>query len=122
MRWWLRGRCTSWQCATICCHECRRPICRRSRLKNRRRNLRRGRRVLILRALPVLVIHDEEISSLAFTRRQFLRRSAVAVAGAGLIRSPLASGATAEILKGPAKKVLVLGAGMAGLVAAYELT
>ncbi|HXQ74726.1 MAG TPA: FAD-dependent oxidoreductase [Pyrinomonadaceae bacterium] len=56
------------------------------------------------------------------TRRQFLRRSAIAVAGAGLVNSPLAHGATAVILKGPAKKVLVLGAGMAGLVAAYELT
>ena len=55
-----------------------------------------------------------------------MRRSAVAVAGASLIRSPLSSalprGVTAEIVKGPAKRVLVLGAGMAGLVAAYELT
>jgi monoamine oxidase len=59
---------------------------------------------------------------LALTRRQFLRRSAVAVAGAGLVRSPLGGRVTAEIVKGPAKKVLVLGAGMAGLVAAYELT
>ena len=63
---------------------------------------------------------------MALTRRQFLRRSAVAVAGASLIRSPLSSalprGVTAEIVKGPAKRVLVLGAGMAGLVAAYELT
>ena len=58
---------------------------------------------------------------MALTRRQFLRRSAVAVAGAGLIRSTL-TGVTAEIVRGPAKKVLVLGAGMAGLVAAYELT
>ena len=32
-----------------------------------------------------------------------------------------ASGASARITKGPAKKVLILGAGMAGLVAAYEL-
>jgi monoamine oxidase len=50
-----------------------------------------------------------------------LRRSAVAAA-AGLIDTPLVRGATAITLKGPAKKVLVLGAGMAGLVAAYELT
>ena len=56
------------------------------------------------------------------TRRQFLRRSALAVAGASLINTPLARGAAAITLKGPAKKVLVLGAGMAGLVAAYELT
>ncbi|HEY0727212.1 MAG TPA: FAD-dependent oxidoreductase, partial [Pyrinomonadaceae bacterium] len=39
----------------------------------------------------------------------------------GLVRTPLARGA-AIVLKGPAKKVLVLGAGMAGLVATYELT
>ncbi|HKS09251.1 MAG TPA: FAD-dependent oxidoreductase [Pyrinomonadaceae bacterium] len=56
---------------------------------------------------------------MALTRRQFLRRSVIAVAGAGLVNSPLAR---AVVLKGPAKKVLVLGAGMAGLVAAYELT
>ena len=56
---------------------------------------------------------------MAITRRQFLRRSAIAVAAAGL--KP--SGALGNIvLSGPAKKVLVLGAGMAGLVAAYELS
>lgn len=59
---------------------------------------------------------------MALTRRQFLTRSALAVAGAGLVNTSLARGATTVILKGPAKKVLVLGAGMAGLVAAYELT
>jgi monoamine oxidase len=42
------------------------------------------------------------------------------VAGVGFITS-LARGTTSITLKGPAKKVLVLGAGMAGLVAAYEL-
>ena len=59
---------------------------------------------------------------MAITRRQFLRCSAIAAAGVGLIKASPARGATAFILKGPAKKVLVLGAGMAGLVAAYELT
>ena len=59
---------------------------------------------------------------MGFTRRQFLRRSAFAAAGAGLTSTALARGATAVILKGPARKVLVLGAGMAGLAAAYELT
>lgn len=59
---------------------------------------------------------------MALTRRQFLRRSAFAAAGAGLVITPLAPGAAAAVLKGPAKKVLVLGAGLAGLVAAYELT
>lgn len=59
---------------------------------------------------------------MALTRRQFLRRSAFAAAGVGLVSAPLARGSAAIVLKGPAKKVLVLGAGMAGLVAAYELT
>jgi monoamine oxidase len=59
---------------------------------------------------------------LALTRRQFLKHGAVAVAGAGLLQTSLAGGATAIITRGPARKVLVLGAGMAGLVAAYELT
>ncbi len=55
---------------------------------------------------------------MAITRRQFLRRSAIAVAGAGLD----ATGALGTIvLRSPARKVLILGAGMAGLVAAYEL-
>lgn len=59
---------------------------------------------------------------MAITRRQFLRRSAIAAAGAGLIGITPARSATAVILKGPSRKVLILGAGMAGLVAAYELT
>jgi monoamine oxidase len=59
---------------------------------------------------------------LALTRRQFLSRSAVAIAGAGLLQTPLARGAAAIVVKSPARKVLVLGAGIAGLVAAYELT
>jgi monoamine oxidase len=57
---------------------------------------------------------------LALNRRQFLRRTAIAVAAAGLNR-PQLSGAV-RILTAPARKVLVLGAGMAGLVAAYELS
>ena len=59
---------------------------------------------------------------MALTRRQFLRRSAIAAAGVGLTEISPARGAAAVILNGPARKVLVLGAGMAGLVAAYELT
>lgn len=51
----------------------------------------------------------------AITRRQFLRRSALAVAGVGLVPPRL-------VIKGPAKKVLILGAGMAGLAAGYELS
>jgi monoamine oxidase len=54
---------------------------------------------------------------LAITRRQFLRRSAIAVAG---LTPVSALGAT--ILRAPGRKVLVLGAGIAGLVAAYELS
>ena len=57
---------------------------------------------------------------MALNRRQFLRRTALAVAAAGLNRSEL-TGAV-RVLTAPARKVLVLGAGMAGLVAAYELS
>jgi monoamine oxidase len=42
--------------------------------------------------------------------------------GVGLTNASLTCGARAVSGKSPAKKVLVLGAGMAGLVAAYELT
>ena len=48
-------------------------------------------------------------------RRQFLRRSGLAVAGLGLVPPRV-------VLGSPAKKVLILGAGMAGLVAGYELS
>src|ERR1044071_2705257 len=61
----------------------------------------------------------EDENQLAITRRQFLRRSVLAVAGAGLYQSGVVN---AVVLSGPAKKVLILGAGMAGLVAGYELT
>jgi monoamine oxidase len=57
---------------------------------------------------------------LALNRRQFLRRTAVAVAAAGLNRPQL--GAAVRILTAPSRKVLILGAGMAGLVAAHELS
>ena len=56
---------------------------------------------------------------MAITRRQFLRRSALAITGAGLLKLRAAS---AIAVNGPAKKVLILGAGMAGLVAGYELS
>ena len=59
---------------------------------------------------------------MAITRRQFLRRSAIAVAAAGLNQSRLSGAVRNLVLTGPAKKVLILGAGMAGLVAAYELS
>lgn len=59
---------------------------------------------------------------MAISRREFLRRGALAVAAAGLSQSPLSSAVRAVVLSGPAKKVLVLGAGLAGLVAAYELS
>jgi len=60
----------------------------------------------------------EDEKQLVLTRRQFLRRSALAVAGAGLYHSGVVN---AIVLSGPARKVLILGAGMAGLVAGYEL-
>ena len=54
------------------------------------------------------------------SRRKFLRNSGLALAGLHLSR-PNVVGHGASILRGPAKKVVILGAGMAGLVAGYEL-
>ena len=62
------------------------------------------------------------MSSEVLTRRQFLGRGVSAVAGAGLVQHSLVHTTAATVLKGPAKKVLILGAGMAGLVAGYELS
>ena len=45
----------------------------------------------------------------------------MAVAAAGLSRVPLSAAARNIVLTGPSRKVLILGAGMAGLVAGYEL-
>jgi len=59
---------------------------------------------------------------MAITRRRFLHGSIVAAASASLIKPSLVGYASPLILKGPPKKVLILGAGMSGLVAAYELT
>ena len=57
------------------------------------------------------------------TRRQFLAEAASAIAGTGLTWTIGKAGASRVLtLRGPAKKVLILGAGMAGLVAGYELT
>src|SRR5215813_4969156 len=51
-------------------------------------------------------------------RRQFLQRSAVAAAGVALARSP---GRGVTVGSAP-QKILIIGAGMAGLVAGYELS
>jgi len=59
---------------------------------------------------------------LAINRRQFLRRGTLAVAGVGLSAERLVHTTAVTILKAPAKKVLILGAGMAGLAAGYELS
>lgn len=54
------------------------------------------------------------------TRRKFLRQSAIAVAGVSLARTNIGSAAT--IVEAPGKKIVIIGAGMAGLVAGYELS
>src|SRR6185369_6709680 len=97
-----------------CCRASRRARCRRNRLR-KIRNRRHVRRVQIQART---VHHAEDNDSLAITRRQFLRRSALAVAAASLNQGAV----RAIVLSGPASKVLVLGAGIAGLVAAHELT
>src|ERR1041385_7682319 len=58
---------------------------------------------------------------MTISRRRFLRTTSLALAGASLARPNLVSHA-ATVLRGPSKKVVILGAGMAGLVAGYELT
>ena len=60
--------------------------------------------------------------SLSLSRREFIRRSAIAVAAAGVSRVRLSDAAATMVLRGPARKVLILGAGMAGLVAGHELS
>jgi monoamine oxidase len=58
---------------------------------------------------------------LSISRRNFLVKGAAATAGAGLCGPALAT-SLVSLVRGPAKKVLILGAGMAGLVAGYELS
>src|SRR6185369_7065362 len=60
--------------------------------------------------------------SLSPSRREFLRRSAIAIAAAGVSRVRLPDAAATIVLRSPARKVLVLGAGMAGLVSVHELS
>ncbi len=52
-------------------------------------------------------------------RRQFIKRSAAAAAGLTLVRS---QGLGGIILRPAGKKIIIIGAGMAGLVAGYELS
>ena len=54
-------------------------------------------------------------------RRKFLKQSVLAAAGISLVR-PGMIGSAATILSGPSKKILIVGAGMAGLSAGYELS
>lgn len=53
--------------------------------------------------------------TMPINRRTFLTHSSLALAGVALTRVPL-------VTTSPPKKVLIIGAGMAGLSAAYELT
>lgn len=55
------------------------------------------------------------------SRRHFLRDTGLAVAGVSMVRPNLISSA-ATISRGPAKKIAILGAGIAGLVGGYELS
>lgn len=53
------------------------------------------------------------------TRRQFIKHSAVAVAGVSLVQSNAIAAVT---IRPAAKKILIIGAGISGLAAGYELT
>src|ERR1700674_1939576 len=59
---------------------------------------------------------------MSITRRTFLKRGATAVAGVTLARANIVSASTILFGRPAAKKILILGAGMAGLAAGYELT
>jgi monoamine oxidase len=49
-------------------------------------------------------------------RRKFLKQSTIAIAGVSLARLPIISATVAP------KKIIIIGAGMAGLSAGYELS
>src|SRR5437763_11225943 len=53
---------------------------------------------------------------MSITRRTFLKQSTIAVAGVSLARLPIITAIVAP------KKILIIGAGMAGLSAGYELS
>lgn len=59
---------------------------------------------------------------MSITRRSFLKHGAVAAAGVTLARANIASASTIVIGGPAAKKIIILGAGMAGLAAGYELS
>lgn len=59
---------------------------------------------------------------MTISRRKFLKTTGLAVAGVSILRPNMIGNAATSITRSPGKKVLVLGAGMAGLVAGYELT
>src|SRR5256885_8942011 len=50
------------------------------------------------------------------TRRRFIKQGALAVAGVSLARFPIATASVAP------KKIIIIGAGMAGLSAGYEFS
>jgi monoamine oxidase len=54
-------------------------------------------------------------------RRTFLKTSAIALTGAAVTQSQLFH-ASSIFVRSPSKKILIIGAGMAGLVAGYELS
>jgi hypothetical protein len=54
-------------------------------------------------------------------RRQFLQRSALAAAGVALLPGKSLTGSL-TIVRGSPKRVVILGAGLAGMVAGYELS
>ncbi len=64
-----------------------------------------------------------QLMSHGTTRRRFLNQTAIAVAAAFTQKLNLAVAPAKPLLRvGPAKKVIVVGAGLAGLAAAYELS
>lgn len=66
---------------------------------------------------------DDSEKTSGLNRRQFLRRSALAAAGASIVPKNLLGNSVFEV-RGPAspKRVVICGAGLAGMVAGYELS
>ena len=82
----------------------------------RRGSLKRRVPALKGRAKFILSLRDPTADLMPMNRRTFIQRSALAIAGASLSRFNFITVSPAP------KKIVVIGAGMAGLSAGYELT
>ena len=67
--------------------------------------------------MRLALLQTRSRKAMSITRRKFLKQSAIAIASAAVLPSYI------SIVRGaPSKKILIIGAGMAGLAAGYELS